>query len=98
MFDETQYANLVAKKFKTEHTVFKLTNQNLFEQLDKVLDYTDEPFADSSGLAVNVLCELTKKKVTVALSGDGADEVFSGYNDLYRLTNNVWILRNQLIF
>ena len=80
LFDETHYANLVAKKFKTEHTVFKLSNQNLFEQLDKVLEYTDEPFADSSGLAVNILCELTKKNVTVALSGDGADEVFSGYN------------------
>lgn len=80
LFDETQYAKLVAKKFNTEHTVFKLKNQDLFEQLDIVLNYTDEPFADSSGLAVNILCSLTKRKVTVALSGDGADEIFSGYN------------------
>lgn len=80
LFDETSYANLVAKKFKTNHTVFKLKNNDLFEQLDKVLDYTDEPMADSSGLAVNILCQNTKNNVTVALSGDGADEIFSGYN------------------
>lgn len=80
MFDETKYAKLVADKFKTNHTAFQLTNDDLFNQLDQVLDYTDEPFADSSGLAVNILSMNTKKKATVALSGDGADEIFSGYN------------------
>lgn len=80
LFDETKYAQLVAKKYKTNHTVFKLTNDDLFNQLEKVLDYTDEPFADSSGLAVNILSMHTKKEATVALSGDGADEIFSGYN------------------
>lgn len=80
VFDETKYAQLVAKKYKTNHTVFELTNDDLFEQLDQVLDYTDEPFADSSGLAVNILSMQTKQKATVALSGDGADELFSGYN------------------
>lgn len=80
LFDETQYAELVAKKFKTNHSVFKLKNDDLFNQLNKMLDYTCEPFADSSGLVVNVLCEKTKQSATVALSGDGADELFSGYN------------------
>lgn len=80
LFDETKYAELVAKKYKTNHTVFSLTNDDLFNQLDKVLDYTDEPFADSSGLAVNILSMQTATKAKVALSGDGADEIFSGYN------------------
>ncbi|MDQ3047615.1 MAG: asparagine synthase (glutamine-hydrolyzing) [Bacteroidota bacterium] len=80
MYDETHYANLVAKKYKTDHTAFELSNSDLFEHLYKVLDYTDEPFADSSALAVNILSRLTKKEVTVALSGDGADELFGGYN------------------
>jgi asparagine synthase (glutamine-hydrolysing) len=80
MFDETRYANSVAKMHKTNHTVFSLTTSDLLECLYNVLDYTDEPFADSSALAVYILSRETKSKVTVALSGDGADELFAGYN------------------
>ncbi len=80
LFDETNYALLVAKKYKTNHTVFKLANNDLLEELYTFLDYTCEPFADSSALAVNALCKKTREKLTVALSGDGADELFSGYN------------------
>lgn len=79
-FDETNYADLVAKKYQTNHTVFSLTNKDLYENLYHVLNYIDEPFADSSAIAVNILSRCTKKHVTVALSGDGADEIFSGYN------------------
>lgn len=80
LFDETEHAQLLAKKYKTNHTVFQLSNNDLFANLQQVLDYTDEPFADSSALAVNILSMHTKKHVTVALSGDGADELFAGYN------------------
>jgi len=79
-FDETNYAQLVAKMHKTNHTVFSLSNDDLLSGLYEMLDYMDEPFADSSALAVFILCRETRKKVTVALSGDGADELFSGYN------------------
>jgi len=79
LFDETKYAKLVADKYKTEHTVFSLTNKDLFNHLHDVLDYIDEPFADSSALAVYILSRETRKHVTVALSGDGADELFGGY-------------------
>jgi asparagine synthase (glutamine-hydrolysing) len=79
-FDETKYAELVAKKFNTDHTVFSLTNDDLFSNLFETLDYIDEPFADSSALAVYILSKQTSKKVKVALSGDGADELFAGYN------------------
>lgn len=80
LFDETQYAALVAKKYKTNHTVFSLSNDDLYANLNEVLDYIDEPFADSSALAVHILSMHTRKHVTVSLSGDGADEIFSGYN------------------
>ncbi len=80
MFDETYYAELVAKQNKTNHTVFKLKNDDLYGNLFTVLDYIDEPFADSSALAVNILSMHTRKYVKVALSGDGADEMFAGYN------------------
>ena len=77
-FDETDYADLVAKRYNTNHIVFKVSNNDLLQELNYVLDYIDEPFADSSALAVNLLSKLTKQKATVALSGDGADELFSG--------------------
>jgi asparagine synthase (glutamine-hydrolysing) len=90
LFDETRYAKLVAEKYKTNHTEFSLTNDELFSVLFNVLDYTDEPFADSSALAVYILSKQTRKHVTVALSGDGADELFGGYNKHkaeYRIRN-----------
>jgi asparagine synthase (glutamine-hydrolysing) len=80
MFDETHYANLVAKKIGSDHTVFYLTTDDLFANLHDVLNYIDEPFADSSALNVHILSRHTRKHVTVALSGDGADEMFGGYN------------------
>lgn len=79
LFDETRYAKLVAQKYNTDHTVFSLKNQDLFEHLHELLDKLDEPFADSSALAVYILSKETRKHVTVALSGDGADELFGGY-------------------
>ncbi|MFN9502663.1 MAG: asparagine synthase (glutamine-hydrolyzing) [Chryseotalea sp.] len=79
-FDETHYAKLVAKHFGTEHTVFSLNNQDLFEHIFDALDYLDEPFADSSALNVFILSKETRKHATVALSGDGADELLGGYN------------------
>ncbi len=80
VFDETYFANLVAKKFKTNHTVFSLGEEDFLEHVVDVLDSLDEPFADSSAIPTYILSKLTRKHVTVALSGDGGDEVFSGYN------------------
>jgi asparagine synthase (glutamine-hydrolysing) len=79
-FDETRYAQLVARKFSTEHTVFSLTNNDLLGSIDDVLESMDEPFADSSAIPTFILSQRTRKHVTVALSGDGGDEVFAGYN------------------
>ena len=79
-FDETDYAEIIAKRFGTNHTSFKISSKDLLDNISHTLDYLDEPFADSSALAVDILSKLTRTKVTVALSGDGADELFSGYN------------------
>ncbi|MBD80868.1 MAG: asparagine synthase (glutamine-hydrolyzing) [Crocinitomicaceae bacterium] len=79
-YDETEYAELVAKKIKSNHHPFKLSSDDFYSNLDEFLDYIDEPFADSSAINVFILSKETKKHVTVALSGDGADEMFSGYN------------------
>src|ERR1044071_3940567 len=79
-FDETEYANLVARQLNTKHTVFSLSNTDLYNSLESILNYLDEPFADSSAIAVNILSKETRKHATVALSGDGADEMLAGYN------------------
>jgi asparagine synthase (glutamine-hydrolysing) len=79
-FDETAFARKVAAHLKTEHTVFSLSRDDLFAHYQSVLNYTDEPFADSSALPVYILSRETRKHATVALSGDGADELFGGYN------------------
>lgn len=82
-FDETEYAELVAKKIGSAHHTFRLNNQDFFEAMGGFMNYLDEPFADSSALNVYLLSQETRKHVTVALSGDGADEMFSGYNKHY---------------
>ena len=79
-FDETNYARLVASKLGTRHTVFSLSNADLYRHVGDILDYIDEPFADSSAIAVYILSKETRKHATVALSGDGADELVSGYH------------------
>ncbi len=92
-FDETAYAQLVASKIGSIHTVFSLTNQDLYEHLYDMLRYLDEPFADSSALAVYILSRETRKHATVALSGDGADELLGGYHKhaaFYRSLHPGW--------
>lgn len=87
-FDETEYANAVAKHIGSRHQVFSLSLDDLYGYLPQMLKSLSEPFADSSALPVYALSKMTKENVTVALSGDGADELFAGYNKhaaLYRL-------------
>jgi asparagine synthase (glutamine-hydrolysing) len=79
-YDETKYANMVAKRFGTNHTVFSIGTDDMLAHVFDMLNYIDEPFADSSSIAVYVLSKKTREKVTVALSGDGGDELFAGYN------------------
>ena len=79
-FDESKYAEIVANKFGTEHHCFMLSNHDLLNGVDEMLNSLDQPFADSSSLPVHILSKKTKKHVKVALSGDGADELFAGYN------------------
>lgn len=79
-FDETEYARLVSRHIRSKHHVFSIANNDLLESLHSFLSNLDEPFADSSALAVNILAHETRKYVTAAISGDGADELFGGYN------------------
>jgi asparagine synthase (glutamine-hydrolysing) len=77
--DETEFARAAAMKFGTLHREFIVTSeiQNIFQ---KLAWHYDEPFADQSAIPTWHLCEQTKREVTVALSGDGGDELFAGYD------------------
>lgn len=77
-FDETHYAKMVADHVGTKHERFEVTPDAL-SILDRLVDQYDEPFGDSSAVPTWYLCELTRQHVTVALSGDGGDELFGGY-------------------
>ena len=78
-FDETRYAREVARWNSTEHHEFKLGYKDILDAFPKVLDILDEPFADSSAVPTYIVSRETKRHVTVALSGDGGDELFAGY-------------------
>ena len=77
-FNETEFAKQVADQYKTDH--FEgLVGSDDFDLLDTLADLYDEPYADSSAIPTYRVCQLAKKQVTVALSGDGGDENFAGY-------------------
>lgn len=76
--DETGYADTIAKQFATNHHS-RMVAPDDFESIDRLVGIYDEPFADASALPTLRVCELAREHVTVALSGDGADEAFAGY-------------------
>ncbi|MEW6614140.1 MAG: asparagine synthase (glutamine-hydrolyzing) [Thermodesulfobacteriota bacterium] len=79
LFDETKYAREVAQLNHTEHYEFKLTYKDILDVFPTVISSFDEPFADSSSVPTFLVSRETRKLVTVALAGDGSDELFAGY-------------------
>ncbi len=77
-YDETAYARRVSAHFRTQHAEFRV-RPNALELLEKLIWHYDEPFGDSSAIPTYLVSKLTREKVTVALSGDGGDELFAGY-------------------
>ncbi len=78
-FDETSFAQAAADRFKTHHTAFHIGPQP-FDLIEKLVWHHDQPFGDSSALPTYLLSQRTRSHVTVALSGDGGDELFAGYD------------------
>jgi asparagine synthase (glutamine-hydrolysing) len=79
-YNEAEYAKEVSKYLGTNHTEFYIGEDDMLRLVDSIPKYYDEPFADNSQIATMLVSELARKDVTVALSGDGGDEFFCGYN------------------
>ena len=78
-YDETHYARLIAKRFDTQHRELRLTEGAVIDAIPSILDHLGEPVGDSSIVPTALLCRFARQFVTVALSGDGGDELFGGY-------------------
>lgn len=90
-FDESTYAQKVAEHLDTQHTLARSTASESIDIVEKLVTHYDEPFAANSCIPSLLVCQKARNEVTVALSGDGADELFMGYGYYY------WYQRIQKI-
>ena len=94
-FNEAPYAAAVARHIGTDHSEMIVTEQEALGVIPTLPDLYDEPFADSSQIPTHLVCRVARAHVTVAISGDGGDELFGGYNRYFwgpRIWNRVaWL-------
>ena len=83
--DESGYAQEIARHLGTEHTQLIVEPRNIFELLPRLPEWYDEPFADISQLPTYLVSHMAQQEVTVALSGDGGDELLSGYTRYFQV-------------
>jgi len=88
-YNEAPFAAAVARHLGTDHTELYVTPADAQAVVPKLPEYFDEPFSDSSQIPTFLVAALARRHVTVALSGDGGDELFAGY-PRYALTNQIW--------
>ena len=94
-YDESAIARQVADHLHTDHTEIRLDASDVLDLVPKIPDWFDEPFADSSQLPTYLVAQATRQHVTVALSGDGGDELFAGYPK-YAWLEQVWRAAGRL--
>ena len=87
-FDESEYCELVAKKYNSEHKSIRIKNIFSIEKLNDVIESLDEPFADPSYLPTYLLSNEISKYYKMAISGDGGDELLGGYVRVQKSLNN----------
>ena len=87
--DESVHAKKIATYLETNHQEYIIEPDHIFHHLPRLADWYDEPFADVSQLPTFFVSKMTRQEVTVALSGDGGDELFAGYNRYFKLSQRL---------
>ena len=90
-YDESSYASMVSKKFNTDHHLLVVNHEEFARTLPLAVWYNDEPLNHANSVLLLIICKLAKEKVTVLLTGEGADETFGGYP-------RYWILMFHQLF
>lgn len=94
-YDESQYAEQVAKEFDTIHKTYTMTADDFINFIPKFVETMDEPVTEAAAISLHYVSELAKDDVTVVLSGEGSDEIFGGY-DLYGYMETLEKIRNSI--
>ncbi len=89
-FNETEYARMVADKYKTDHHEI-IVRPDSIDLVSRLAHAYDEPFADSSALPTFIVSEFAARHVKVVLTGDGGDELFAGYESFFRVEQRAWM-------
>ena len=93
-YNEFKYANIIAKRFKTEHQELLLSGENYLETMEELIGYKDAPLSVPNEIPLYLLAKQLKKYITVVLSGEGADEIFGGYGRIFRSPYDLERMKN----